>query len=93
MPKIILYPSDTCTIFFDILAEKRKLDADSGPAASRSKQDLLSDLIVLGLPYSATEDDLKSYFEKYGELAHCEVSHGNFHRLRISFLKCYLVYF
>eukprot|EP00493_Phyllostaurus_siculus_P021770 UN22098 len=54
-------------------AEKRKLEADSGPAASRSKQDLLSDLIVLGLPYSATQEDLKSYFEKYGELAHCEL--------------------
>jgi len=55
-------------------AEKRKLESDSqGPASSKTKPDLLSDLIVLGLPYSATEDDLKSYFEKYGELAHCEL--------------------
>jgi len=55
-------------------AEKRKLDTDSqGPASSKSKPDLLSDLIVLGLPYSATEDDVKAYFEKYGELAHCEL--------------------
>ena len=34
---------------------------------------MLSDLIVLGLPYSSTEEDVKTYFEKYGELAHCEV--------------------
>jgi len=54
--------------------EKRKLGADAqGPAASKSKQDLLADLIVLGLPYSATQEELKSYFEKFGELAHCEL--------------------
>merc|ERR1712003_172877 len=54
--------------------EKRKLGADAqGPVASKSKQDLLGDLIVLGLPYSTTEDELKSYFEGFGELAHCEV--------------------
>jgi len=54
-------------------AEKRKLESDGGPASSRSKQDLLQDLIVLGLPYSATEDDLKTYFEKFGELDHHEL--------------------
>jgi len=55
-------------------AEKRKLDtAAEGPASSRSKPDLLSDLIVLGLPYSANEEDMKTYFEKFGELAHCEL--------------------
>jgi len=54
--------------------EKRKLGTDTlGPAASKSKQDLLADLIVLGLPYSATQEELKSYFEKFGELAHCEI--------------------
>lgn len=35
--------------------------------------DLLSDLIVLGLTYSATEDELKEYFEQFGELALHEV--------------------
>ena len=34
---------------------------------------MLQDLIVLGLPYTSTEEDLKDYFEKYGELAHWEV--------------------
>lgn len=35
--------------------------------------DLLSDLIVLGLTYSATEDELKEYFEQFGELALHEI--------------------
>jgi len=34
---------------------------------------MLSDLIVLGLPYSATEDEMRAYFEKFGTLAHCEI--------------------
>lgn len=34
---------------------------------------LQSDLIVLGLPYKATEDDLKEYFQKFGELTMHEV--------------------
>jgi hypothetical protein len=54
-------------------ATKRKLETADGPASSRSKIELLSDMIVLGLPYSATEDDLKNYFEKFGELSHYEI--------------------
>jgi len=53
-------------------AEKRKLDDSDGPT-NKTKKELLSDLIVLGLPYSSTEEDLKDYFEKFGELAHFEV--------------------
>jgi len=54
--------------------EKRKLGTDAqGPAATKSKQDLLADLIVLGIPYSATQDEMKSYFEKFGELANCQL--------------------
>lgn len=34
---------------------------------------LQSDLIVLGLPYKATEEDLKEYFQKFGELTMHEV--------------------
>jgi len=50
---------------------KRKAeDDDVGP---KSKKEMLQDLIVLGLPYSSTEDDLKEYFATFGELAHWEV--------------------
>lgn len=54
-------------------APKRKLDADDGPLAKKTQEEMLADLIVLGLPYSTTEDDLKNYFEKFGELAHWEI--------------------
>ncbi len=33
-----------------------------------------NDLICLGLEWSVTTDDLKSYFEKYGEITSAEVS-------------------
>lgn len=32
-----------------------------------------SDLIVLGLPWKSTEDDLNSYFSKFGELLMVQV--------------------
>jgi len=51
-------------------ASKRKADDDCGP---RSKKEMTQDLIVLGLPYSSTEDDLKEYFSTFGELAHWEI--------------------
>lgn len=38
-----------------------------------SDSDFLSDLIVLGLPYKATEHDMKEYFQQFGELAMHEV--------------------
>ena len=32
-----------------------------------------SDLIVLGLPWKSTEDDLRNYFEQFGELLMVQV--------------------
>ena len=32
------------------------------------------DLIVLGLPYKTNEEELKQYFEQYGELLMAQVS-------------------
>jgi len=49
---------------------KRKAEVDSGP---KSKKEMLQDLIVLGLPYSLTEDELKEYFTQFGDLAHWEI--------------------
>ena len=31
------------------------------------------DLLVLGLPFELTEEELKSHFEKFGKVVHCEV--------------------
>lgn len=33
-----------------------------------------SDLIVLGLPWKSTEDDLQAYFSQFGELLMVQVS-------------------
>lgn len=38
-----------------------------------SESEYLSDLIVLGLPYKAKEEDVKDYFQQFGELAMHEV--------------------
>lgn len=53
-------------------AGKRKMETHT-VAVPEVKKNLLSDFIVLGLPYSTTEVDLKQYFETFGEVANCEV--------------------
>jgi len=53
-------------------AEKRKIDGDIGPVV-KTKRDENPDLIVLGVPYSSTSEDLKEYFENFGELAYAEI--------------------
>ena len=35
----------------------------------------LGDLIVLGLPWRTTDDELKQYFSQYGELDYSEVQY------------------
>ena len=42
-------------------------------ASSEHRQQNLQDLIVLGLDYGATDEDLKDYFKQYGEVTHAEV--------------------
>lgn len=37
-------------------------------------------MIILGLEWTVTDQELRSYFEQFGEVAHCEVrrcGHGN----------------
>jgi RNA recognition motif-containing protein len=33
----------------------------------------ITDLLVLGLPFELTDDELKAYFEAFGKVVHCEV--------------------
>ncbi|XP_066930592.1 TAR DNA-binding protein 43-like [Clytia hemisphaerica] len=40
-----------------------------------SENEYLSDLIVLGLPYKAREDNVKDYFQQFGELAMHEIKY------------------
>lgn len=49
---------------------KRKSGENSESAATKNKRNdnLCSDLIVLGLPWKATEQTVREYFEKFGEV-------------------------
>ena len=50
---------------------KRKGEDCNGIASTKTKRldaKKCSDLIVLGLPWKSTEDDLKRYFSQFGEL-------------------------
>ncbi|KAL3860144.1 hypothetical protein ACJMK2_010309 [Sinanodonta woodiana] len=65
---LAVFPKDT----------KRKGDesnAVDNPAAKmkRKGDELTSDLIVLGLPYSSTEEDIRKYFSQFGELVLAQV--------------------
>lgn len=56
---------------------KRKGDEGlDNPSAKTKRIDRqrCSDLIVLGLPWKSTEDDLKNYFSQFGELLMVQVS-------------------
>jgi len=53
-------------------AEKRKMESSSDDLPE-SKKNLSGDLIVLGLPYAATLDEVRDYFAAFGELASCEL--------------------
>ena len=75
--------------FIHLDTVKRKMDGSicHGPEAKLIKTgsagDYLSDLIVLGLPYKATDEDLKDYFSNYGELAMQEVRFINIQKWNI----------
>jgi len=71
------------TDYFIVLAKtgiKRTNDEFTGPAAKLAKmtqKEILSDMIVLGLPYAATDEDLKHHFSQFGELAACEIKYDS----------------
>jgi len=55
---------------------KRKLvETDGQSSKTKKENDMLSDFIVLGLPYSTSEEELKEYFEKFGDVAHSEIKY------------------
>ena len=59
----------------ETIENKRKCDEGLGENPSKAKKfDRCSDLIVLGLPWTSTENDLKIYFEKFGDLLMVQVS-------------------
>ena len=57
------------------LTEKRKGELLENPSAKtkRVEKNRCSDLIVLGLPWKSTEDDLQKHFSQFGELLMVQV--------------------
>lgn len=64
--------------------QKRKLNEEFESDVERASKEIKSeatstawknrDLLVLGLPWKTTDEDLESYFSKYGELRMAQVS-------------------
>ena len=55
----------------DDLVDKRKSDEAGGDLAKLKRtesKNKCSDLIVLGLPWKTSEDDIREYFEPFGEI-------------------------
>lgn len=56
-------------VYFSVAEDKKKDDEeDAETLALRKAEKKCSDLIVLGLPWKSTENDLRNYFSKFGEL-------------------------
>ena len=63
---------------------KRKFSADNAAEVSPANQKIRrfenkvsTDLIVLGLPWKTTDDDMRDYFSQFGDLMMCQVSGRN----------------
>lgn len=66
---------------------KRKMEEiDASSAVKMKRGDMkTSDLIVLGLPWKTSEQDLKDYFSTFGEVIMVQVKRGNLTKIRVLF--------
>ena len=58
------------------------------PASQRLDPSRCVDLIVLGINYRSNEEDVRQYFQQFGELVFCEVSRTSTPTLLIAFDTC-----
>ena len=75
-------------LFSSFAADKRKSDEHLENSTAKNKRvekNKCSDLIVLGLPWKTTEQELRDYFEPYGEVLMAQVRYETF------FINHYLV--
>ena len=56
------------------MEESPTREPDAKKTATAMVYDTASDLIVLGLSYKANEEDMKNYFEQFGEVEMAEVN-------------------
>lgn len=59
-----------CTTSNDLKRKSGDGELDSPP---KKKAQLISDLIILGLPWKTTEEQVKDYFEQFGEVTMANV--------------------
>ena len=87
--------SFNCCFIVDTGKRKMEESPNREPEAklvkTGSENEYLSDLIVLGLPYKANEDDVKDYFQQFGDLAMHEVFIALFLNFSCSH-NCYHLY-
>jgi len=79
--KHVMYSVMLVVSLIDVLSSDNKRKGENGDAASlKSKrfEKKCSDLIVLGLPWKSTEDDLRNYFGKFGELLLVQVGSAGY---------------
>ena len=74
----------TLPITFSDTTTKRKIEASPSQREPEAKQvkvrdsvEHIGDLIVLGLPFKATEKDMGDYFSQFGEVSFVQVSAFN----------------
>lgn len=80
-------------MLFVVIENKRKGEEGQENPAAKTKRIETSpcstDLIVLGLPWKSTEDDLKKYFAQFGELLLVQVIQLVYHTLGQLFCRCF----
>ena len=69
---------------FTFIENKRKGEEGvENPMVKTKRLDKCSDLIVLGLPWKSTEEDLRDYFSQFGDLL----------MVQVGLITLFLIYF